>query len=52
MGFEYNDRAICCYERLGFKKEGISRETVYKDGRYVNVVNMGILKEEWRAAVR
>jgi RimJ/RimL family protein N-acetyltransferase len=47
--FEYNDRAINCYKKLGFRKEGTGREAVYKNGRYVNVVNMGILKKEWRA---
>jgi RimJ/RimL family protein N-acetyltransferase len=47
--FEFNERAIRCYEKLGFIKEGVSREAVYKEGRYCNVVNMGILKEEWRA---
>ncbi len=45
--FEFNEKAIHCYEKLGFKKEGISREAVYKNGGYCNIVNMGILKDEW-----
>jgi Acetyltransferases, including N-acetylases of ribosomal proteins len=49
--FEFNEKAIHCYEKLGFKKEGISREAVYKNGRYWNSVDMGILKEEWNAKV-
>ena len=45
--FEFNERAIKCYEKVGFKKEGIAREVVYKKGRYWNNVKMGILKQEW-----
>ncbi len=44
---EFNERAIKCYEKVGFKKEGISREAVYKNGRYWNNIKMGILKQEW-----
>ncbi len=43
---EYNTRAIHTYERLGFRPEGLHREDVYKDGRFVNVLRMGILARE------
>lgn len=43
---EYNDRAIRTYERLGFQREGLHREDVYKDGRFVNVLRMSILARE------
>ncbi|MCI4371068.1 MAG: GNAT family N-acetyltransferase [Thermoplasmata archaeon] len=43
---EYNERAIRTYERLGFRREGLHREDVYKDGRFVNVIRMGILARE------
>lgn len=45
--FEFNERAMHLYEKLGFKKEGVRREAVYKNGRYWDVINMGILKGEW-----
>jgi len=45
---EYNTRAIRTYERLGFQPEGLHREDIYKDGRFVNVLRMGILAREMR----
>jgi RimJ/RimL family protein N-acetyltransferase len=39
-----NHRAIKVYEKLGFKKEGIARETFYGDDhRYHDEVEMGLL---------
>ena len=49
--FEFNERGIRCYEKLGFRKECINRETLYKKGKYWNSVDMGILKDEWAAEV-
>jgi len=43
---EYNDRAIQTYERLGFSREGVHREDVYKDGRFIDVIRMSILGRE------
>jgi RimJ/RimL family protein N-acetyltransferase len=42
-----NDRAISLYEKLGFKTEGILRDEQFRDGRYVDVIVMGILENEW-----
>lgn len=41
-----NAAAIKTYERLGFKREGLLREEVYRKGRTLDVVRMGLLKEE------
>ena len=39
-----NDRAIKVYEKVGFKKEGLARETFYGDDhRYHDEVEMGLL---------
>ena len=43
---EYNDRAIRTYERLGFRPEGVHREDVYKEGRFVHVIRMSMLARE------
>jgi RimJ/RimL family protein N-acetyltransferase len=43
---EYNERAIKMYEKTGFRKEGISREAIYKNGKFHNLVHMAILKSE------
>jgi len=45
--FEFNERAIHLYEKLGFKKEGVHREAVYKKGKYWDVIDMGMLRDEW-----
>lgn len=45
---EYNDRAIRTYERLGFLREGVHREDVWKDGRFIDVIRMSILARELR----
>jgi RimJ/RimL family protein N-acetyltransferase len=45
---EYNSRALRSYEKCGFVREGIHREEVYKDGRFLNVVRMSILAREFR----
>lgn len=44
-----NLRAIRCYLACGFIEEGRSRKAVWVEGEYVDVVSMGILREEWLA---
>jgi len=45
-----NRRAIRAYEKAGFVREGVHREDLYKDGRFVDVVRMGILEGEFERA--
>lgn len=45
--YENNPRAIACYKAAGFVQEGVLREAIFKDGRYINEVEMGILQPEW-----
>ena len=45
-----NERAIRCYRACGFVEEGRLRQHDYSDGAYVDVVAMGILRDEWGAA--
>jgi RimJ/RimL family protein N-acetyltransferase len=44
---EYNVRAIRCYEKCGFRREGVLRDSFFVDGRRHNDVLMAILREEW-----
>lgn len=46
---ETNPRAMKLYEKIGFKQEGRLRHAQFKRGRYLDVVVMSILDEEWRA---
>lgn len=43
----YNTRAIHLYEKIGFKKEGIKRQAVFKNGDYHDLIIMGLLKDEF-----
>jgi len=42
-----NQRAIRCYEKCGFKREGVVRAHRFKDGRYLDSVLMSILRPDW-----
>lgn len=45
----HNDRALRCYEKCGFSKEGIVRQYRFKDGRYIDSVQMSILHQDWKS---
>lgn len=42
-----NNGAIKFYEKLGFKHEGIKRKALFKNGVFVDVVIMSVLKDEF-----
>jgi RimJ/RimL family protein N-acetyltransferase len=42
-----NERAIRAYEKAGFVREGLRRRFIYRNGRYYDLVYMGILREEF-----
>ena len=44
----FNARAIRAYEKVGFRREGAFREQTYRDGKYHDILIMGILEDEWR----
>ena len=45
--FEYNERGIKTYEKVGFTHIGRKRQAHYNNGKYFDVILMDILKEEW-----
>lgn len=47
--FSDNARAISSYKKAGFQQEGIIREAIRRDGKYTDIVMMGILRREWEA---
>jgi RimJ/RimL family protein N-acetyltransferase len=47
--YEDNERGIKAYERVGFTREGVLRQAMYREGRYWNKIVMSILREEWEA---
>lgn len=44
-----NDTALKAQAAAGFRREGYLRRQIFKDGRYRDVVRLGILADEWRA---
>lgn len=46
---ERNARALRCYEKIGFTREGLLRENRFKNGSYTNDIEMSILRSEWYA---
>jgi len=46
--FDFNKPAIHCYEKVGFKKEGVLREARKHGDQYWNLCIMGILKHEYQ----
>ena len=39
-----NKPAIKLYEKLGFKKEGVQKDAIFRNGKYINYLMMGVLK--------
>lgn len=39
--------AVTCYEKAGFKREGVLREEIFRNNQYYDAVRMSILKSEY-----
>jgi RimJ/RimL family protein N-acetyltransferase len=48
--FEYNERGVALYEKLGFRREGVYREFMQREGRRYDMYLYGLLRREWAAA--
>lgn len=47
--FEFNERGLAMYTKLGFVEEGRLREDLFQDGRYWDLIRMSILRREYDA---
>jgi RimJ/RimL family protein N-acetyltransferase len=45
--FDFNISAITCYEKAGFIKEGLLRDSRKNDDEYWSLWEMSILENEW-----
>jgi RimJ/RimL family protein N-acetyltransferase len=45
--FSYNERALKLYEKMGFKREGVFRDFIQRDGRRHDMILFGLLRREW-----
>jgi len=48
----YNTRAQKCYEKCGFVKEAVLRESTFVKGKYYDSIDMGILRHEFNQQER
>ena len=46
--FEFNERAIRCYKKCGFKETGRHRENRFINGKYYDTISMDILENEFK----
>lgn len=45
--FEFNQRAVRSYEKVGFVHEGVRREALMRKGQYYDIYVMGITQQEF-----
>jgi RimJ/RimL family protein N-acetyltransferase len=45
--FSYNERSIALFEKLGFRREGVFREHLQRDGQRYDMLLYGLLRHEW-----
>ncbi len=45
----FNERALCFYEKIGFKREGVQQDGYFYDHAYHDFVMMRMLEDEFRS---
>jgi len=45
--YSTNPFALRAYKKAGFILEGTLRQDMFREGKYIDVFRMGILREEW-----
>jgi len=45
--YDFNVRAYRSYLKCGFVEEGRLRQKLYRNGQYVDIIQMGLLRSEW-----
>lgn len=45
--FSFNEKAVSMYEKIGFKQEGVSRQSIFREGKWHDIIHMGILQHEY-----
>ena len=46
--FVFNERSIKLHKRVGFREEGRQREAMFKNGDFHDIVEFGLLRDEWK----
>lgn len=45
--FDFNERAIKLYTKMGFKQEGSAKEALFRNGAWHDIIHMGLLQLEY-----
>jgi RimJ/RimL family protein N-acetyltransferase len=45
--YSINTRSVALFEHLGFTREGVIRQCIYKRGKFIDEYVYGLLREEW-----
>jgi RimJ/RimL family protein N-acetyltransferase len=45
--YDFNERGIRCYKKIGFVEEGRLRKQIYRGGEYHDMIVMGLFREEF-----
>ena len=46
--FSFNERAINCYKKLGFKEYGRRHECYFLDGKWHDAIKMEVTEQDYR----
>jgi diamine N-acetyltransferase len=46
--YDTNPRAVRSYEKAGFVLEGRKRQAMFKHGRYIDILQMSVLRDDWK----
>lgn len=49
---EYNKASLRVCEKVGFKIEGVQRQAVFKNGKYIDVILLGCLRSDYDEIVK
>ncbi|KGA98925.1 acetyltransferase [Alkalihalobacillus alcalophilus ATCC 27647 = CGMCC 1.3604] len=49
--FSFNKKAIHLYKKLGFVQEGLSRESLFRKGKWHDIIQMGLLRSEYKESM-
>ncbi|GAB4560777.1 MAG: GNAT family protein [Anaerolineae bacterium] len=50
--YDFNARAIRCYEKVGFRREGIRRQALFRGGAFHDTIWMAILRPEFEETLQ
>jgi len=50
--FPKNERGLRCYQKCGFRQEGLERQAYLKGGQWHDIIRMALLREEWEEIYR